>query len=121
METKITDLRSAENRVQIIPGIIPDSLIDGWERLCERATVAPWVAEIRDPGLPSAEWTGKFFCGFMSVRGWTVWEVFKNNCQRQLDNIRFIEAARTAIPLMIYEIRRLKFEISKMEKMKGPR
>lgn len=102
------------------PQILPDELIDGWEKLCERATVGPWVADIRNPGLSSAHWTGRFYCGFMSTTGWTVWEPSKSDSPRQLDNIRFIESARTAIPLMIYEIQRLKSQISKMERTSKP-
>ena len=101
------------------PQILPDELIEGWEKLCERATVGPWVADILNPGQSSAHWTGRFYCGFMSTTAWTVWEPHNENSPRQLDNIRFIESARTAIPLMIYEIQRLKSQISKMERMKG--
>lgn len=102
------------------PQIIPDSLIDGWEKLCERATVGPWVADILNPGLSSENWGGKFYCGFMSTRGWTIWEPSNNKSPRQLDNIRFIESARSAMPLMIYEIHRLKSQISKMERKSKP-
>ncbi len=115
MITVVTSRRPLETG----PKILPDALLDGWEKLCDRASVAPWVADIRDPGLQSAKWTGKFYCGFMSTRGWTVWEPHNNDSPRQLDNIRFIEAARTAIPLMIYEIQRLKFEINKLKFKKG--
>lgn len=92
------------NQTQIKPPVLPDDLLSGWEVMCERASPGPWVADMEG---------AKFYCGFLSTVHWTVWEPGKPTSTRNVDNIRFVESARSAIPLLIIEIRRLKAELAR--------
>lgn len=90
--------------VQGRPPVLPDDLLSGWEVICERASPGPWIANIDG---------AKFYCGFLSTSHWTVWEPGKMASTRNMNNVRFVESARSALPLLITEIRRLKAELAK--------
>lgn len=86
---------------------IPTELLDEWQALSDKATPGPWEADIDDPGTPHEMCTGKFYCGTDDDNNWTTWCTYDDSAQG-LDNYRFTAAARTAVPALIAEVRRLR-------------
>jgi hypothetical protein len=89
---------------------ITEEQLTEWERVESAALPGPWVADIDDGWC----WTGKFDVGDQATDEGGTWCTYDDDgpggprTKATLASVRFIEAARTAVPALIAEVRRLR-------------
>ena len=81
---------------------ITDAMLKEWESLCERATKGPWRINFGDRHAPDE-------CD-IKIAGdiFILADMWGPNYEHCEPNAEFIAAARTALPLLIAELRRLR-------------
>ena len=96
---------------------IPLDILAHWEKLCGQADVGPWEPIWNDQ--EEKDWSGKVRCGMDGTFDQTIWEPTAGTRTLNAANIRFLCSSRTAIPLLIMEIRDLRAELYKKDKDNG--
>jgi hypothetical protein len=78
------------------------------DAILERAMGEPWLADITDP-INHPTWTGRFLCGGGGDRRFVAWVMSgpdaKPDDEHTIANVRFIEAARVAVPRLLSALR----------------
>ena len=97
--------------------MITNKKLKEWLAICEKASLAPWIADIDDVGNPGESWTGKFYVDASDEENYgDTWCTYGSGEPEHVHvaNARFVEMARSAVPALILEIERLNKIISSL-------
>lgn len=94
-------------------------ILEQWLKLCEATDEAPWFPVIATQPDFGETWTGRIEVGFPGTPTYSSWIVKETADKQDIANIRFMCAARTAMPMLIQEVRDLQKLLREEKKAKN--